>query len=131
MFDDVDDAVARLHESVRRAPQRAAQVPPLQQAMHGVRSRAAPSSRDIAVEVDHTGQVTSLRIADSALGRGGARLAAELVGALNAARHDARKHAVPGERSEQPAELVEAAPRRRPRRRSGRSTPHAGDSGCA
>ena len=91
MFDNADEVEGRIQEDVRRALQRAERMPELVAATQAARGRAVSRERDISVEVDHTGQVTSLQIANEALRRGGTRLAAEILSLLNQARHEVQK----------------------------------------
>jgi hypothetical protein len=91
VFDNADDAIAKVEEDVRRAQQRAGWLPQLRAAIEAAWGRAVSRQRDLAVEVDHTGQVTSLRIHDVALERGGTRLASDLVGLVSQARHEVKK----------------------------------------
>lgn len=62
MFEDADEAIARVEEDVRRARERAARYPPLQAAIDGVRARAVSPHRDLAVEVDAAGILRDLTI---------------------------------------------------------------------
>lgn len=91
VFDDADEALAKVNEDIQLAQQRLERLPRLREVTESARGRAASPRRDIAVEVNHADQVTALQIRDEALSRGGDRLASELVGLLNAARHDVQK----------------------------------------
>lgn len=88
MFDDPDEAIARVQEDIQRAQERAARMPQLREATEAVRGYAISRHRDIEVEMDHTGQVTALRIANQALTRGGTKVAADIMDLLTVARHN-------------------------------------------
>jgi len=85
-----DEAVQRVQDDVRRAQQRAERYPALQSAIDGVRGKAVSIRRDLSVEVDAAGVLRDLRIADSALDRGGDRLAAEIFELMGKATRQAR-----------------------------------------
>ena len=74
-----DEAAQKVRDDVQRAQQRAERYPALQAAIDEVRSRAVSVRRDLSVEVDAAGVLRDLSIGDSALDRGGARLAAEII----------------------------------------------------
>jgi len=85
-----DEAIERVAEDVRRAQQRAERYPTLQSAIDGVRGRAMSIRRDVSVEVDAAGVLKDLRIGDTALDRGGDRLAAEIFELISKATKQAR-----------------------------------------
>ncbi len=85
-----DEAIERVAEDVRRAQQRAERYPALQSAIDGVRGRAMSIRRDVSVEVDAAGVLKDLRIGDTALDRGGDRLAAEIFELMSKATKHAR-----------------------------------------
>lgn len=85
-----DEAIERVTEDVRRAQQRAERYPALQSAIDGVRGRAMSLRRDVSVEVDAAGVLKDLRIGDTALDRGGDRLAAEIFELMSKAVKQAR-----------------------------------------
>jgi len=85
-----DEAIERVQEDVRRAQQRAERYPALQSAIDGVRGKAISIRRDLSVEVDAAGVLKDLRIGDTALDRGGDRLAAEIFELVGKATKQAR-----------------------------------------
>jgi len=86
MFDDADEAIARVEDDVRRAQQRAARMSQLQSATAAARGVGRHR------EVDHTGELTALRIADAALSRGGAGVARLVLDTVRDARADLRRN---------------------------------------
>ncbi len=91
MFGDADAAIARDEEDVRRVQRRAERLPPLREAVAAARGTAVSRERDLGVTVDPSGRIVALTIEDSALSRGGARLAADLVRLLGQARRDLQR----------------------------------------
>lgn len=85
-----DEAVQRVQDDVRRALQRAERYPALQSTIDGVRGKATSIRRDLSVEVDAAGVLRDIRIGDSALDRGGDRLAAEIFELMGKATRQAR-----------------------------------------
>lgn len=90
MFDDADEAIARVEEDVRRAQQRAARMSQLQRATAA--ARGVGRHREVVVEVDHTGEITGLQIADAALRRGGAGVSRLVLETMRVARTDLRRN---------------------------------------
>lgn len=90
MFDDADEAIARVEQDVRRAQRRAQQMGRLQQVTAATRGMARRT--EVTVEVDHTGRLTELRIADSALSRGGAGVARLILETVRLARRDLQRN---------------------------------------
>ena len=91
MFENADEALARVQDDIRRAQWRAERMPDLHAATARARGFAASDTEDLRVEIDHTGAVTSLHIDDAALSRGGSALAAELVQLMGQARTDLQR----------------------------------------
>lgn len=89
-----DEAIQRVQDDVRRAQQRAERYPALQSAIDGVRSKAVSIRRDLSVEVDAAGVLRGLQIGDSALERGGDRLASEIFELMGKATKQARADAL-------------------------------------
>jgi hypothetical protein len=87
-YDDVDQTPARIEDDIRRAQQRMERLPLLQEAAASVFGSAVAPQGDIAVTVDNTGEVVSLRIEDRALTRGAAEISADLIRLLRQARQD-------------------------------------------
>ena len=80
MYENPDEAIARVEEDVRRAQQRAARYPKLQKSIDGVRVRVVSSRRDLAVEVrEHPGRDVPGAELPHAIGPGGAQQAAILL----------------------------------------------------
>ncbi len=90
MFDDAEAAIARVEQDVRRAQQRAERMTRLQQVTAA--ARGVVRRTEVAVEVDHTGQLTDLRIADSALNRGGSGVARLVLETVRLARRDLQRN---------------------------------------
>jgi hypothetical protein len=88
---DPDESLAAVAADARRSEQRAAQMPAFEAALAQVRGEAASPRRDIRVEVDSTGRVVGLRIAEPALSRGAQRLSQEVLTVIRAAEADARR----------------------------------------
>jgi hypothetical protein len=88
---DPDESLARVTADARRSEERAAKMPAFEAAIAEVRGQAVTPRRDIYVDVDSTGRVVSLRIAEPALARGAARLSQELLTLIRAAEADARR----------------------------------------
>lgn len=91
VFENADDAIAKVQDDIRRAQWRAERIPDLQAATARTRGLATSEAEDLRVEIDHTGAVTSLHIDDQALSRGGSALAAELVQLMGQARTELRR----------------------------------------
>ncbi len=91
MFENADEALARVQDDIRRAQWRAERMPDLHAATARARGFAASDTEDLRVEIDHTGAVTSLHIDDAALSRGGTALAAELVQLMGQARTELQR----------------------------------------
>lgn len=89
----VDESIARIEDDVRRAQARAERVSALREAIDAVRGTATTRERDISVTVDSAGVLCDLRIADTALGRPGARLSADVLTLTVAARRHASEAA--------------------------------------
>lgn len=66
-------------------------MPAFEAALAQARGDAVSPRRDIHVQVDSTGRVVSLTIAEAALGRGARRLSQDLVTVIRAAEADARR----------------------------------------
>jgi hypothetical protein len=79
-----DEALARIADDAARAQRRAERFAALQTAVGGIRGRAVSRERDLAVEVDSGGRIVALRIHDTALSRGGARLGSEILALVEA-----------------------------------------------
>lgn len=91
MYGDADAAIARVEEDVRRAQQRAEKLPLLREAVDAARGTAVSRERDLGVTVNLSGRIVALTIDDSALARGGTRLAADLVRLLGQAHQDLQR----------------------------------------
>lgn len=94
-FDDVyadpDEVIARVEADARRSDERAAKMPAFEAALAQVKGEAVSPRRDMRVEVDSTGRVVALRIAEPALTRGAQRLSQEVLALIRAAEADARR----------------------------------------
>jgi DNA-binding protein YbaB len=90
MFENADEAIAKIEDDIRRAEKRAERLPELQTAIDAVRARAISRQRDVAVEVDAGGVVRELEISDAALERGGRRLSQDVLALIRSATQDAR-----------------------------------------
>jgi len=88
---DPDESLAQVEADVRRSDQRAAQMPAFEALVASVRGEAFSAARDLHVQVDSTGRVVALRIADSALARGARRLSQDLLAVIRAAEGDAQR----------------------------------------
>jgi len=90
MFDDADEAIARVEDDVRRAQRRAERMSQLQQSTRA--ARGVGRGREVVVEVDRSGELVDLRIADAALSRGGVGVARLVLDATRLARRDLRRN---------------------------------------
>lgn len=94
-FDDVyadpDEVIARVEADARQSDERAAKMPAFEAALAQVKGEAVSPRRDMRVEVDSTGRVVALRIAEPALTRGAQRLSQEVLALIRAAEADARR----------------------------------------
>ncbi|QAY59804.1 hypothetical protein ET475_07240 [Microbacterium protaetiae] len=90
MFTDADEAIARVEDDVRRAQGRAQRMSRLQEA--AAAARGVGRGREVVVQVDQTGELVDLRIADAALSRGGAGVARLVLESMRMARTDLRRN---------------------------------------
>ena len=94
MFEDPDEAIARIEADVLRAQHRPERLSALRAATEAVRGSAVSRQRDIAVDVDSTGQVVGLQITNAACARGGAAVTADVLSLIAAARKQAQQRMV-------------------------------------
>lgn len=85
-----DEAVSGVNDDVQRVQDRAEQLGVLAASSARVRGAAVSRGRDLVVEVDASGRVTKLQIANQALSRGGTRIGSELMDLLRLAHQDAQ-----------------------------------------
>ena len=90
MFEEPDEVLARVQDDMRRAQQRAEALPRLQAAIDAIRVSVLSDQRDMTVEVDASGRLTRLEIADAALERGGSRVSADVMALIGTAARRAR-----------------------------------------
>jgi len=88
MFDDADAAIAKVQDDMRRARRRAERMGDLQRATTAARGTAISRGRELAVQVDHSGWLTELRLTDAAMRRGPAGVARLILDTARLARRD-------------------------------------------
>lgn len=85
-----EESLAQIEQDVRLSNERAAKMPAFEAAVTAVRGTAWSQARDVYVQVDSAGRVQTLRLADTALARGGTRLAKDILAVIMAAEKNAQ-----------------------------------------
>ncbi|GEA83567.1 hypothetical protein GCM10009774_10290 [Cellulomonas gelida] len=87
VYSDPDEVLARVRDDIAAAQRRAVAAGEVRDRIDAIRGRASSPRGDVLVEVDVSGRLTDLELADEALDRGGrelSRLVVELVGRAGA-----------------------------------------------
>ncbi len=86
---DPSESIAQVERDARLSAERAAKMPAFEAAVAAVRGSAWSPARDVYAQVDSTGRLETLRLADTALARGANRLANDILAVIVAAEKDA------------------------------------------
>ncbi|MFF1530860.1 YbaB/EbfC family nucleoid-associated protein [Cellulomonas sp. NPDC058312] len=91
MFDDPDAALARVQADIRAAQERAEQAADFQEVVGRVRGHARSPRGEVTVEVDTTGQLVNLQLADAATDIVARDLSGLILDTVRAAAKDAAR----------------------------------------
>jgi hypothetical protein len=93
-FDDPDDALERVQAEIRAAQERAAKATEVKQVMDLLRGRSRSPRGEVTAEVDPSGQLLDLQLADAATDLAARDLASLIVETVRQAAQDAGRQAL-------------------------------------
>lgn len=93
-FDDPDAAIERVQADIAAAQERAVKAAEVKQTLDRLRGRARSPRGEVTAEVDPSGQLVDLRLADDATGIVARDLSALILETVRAAAQDAARQAL-------------------------------------